>query len=98
MNPYYYSPQRYTQAEAAALALALRQLGQLSAQPSAKAIDRALSVFESRHGYRPELTPELRQAVRLRCGQMFALQLIGTPIPSFGHAQANRAASTLRAA
>ena len=98
MNPYYYSPERYTQAQAAALALALRQLGQLSAQPSAQVIDRALSVFESRHGHRPELTPELRQALRNRLGQMVALQMIDEPMPSFGHAQSNRAASTLRAA
>lgn len=94
--PYLQSHNRYIQQQAAQVAISLRQLGQLSTTPSTRAINRALSVVESRQGYRPELKPELRHSLLIRCGQMAAQDLLSKPIPSFTHKNSNSAAAIVR--
>ena len=66
--------------EAAQFALALRDLGHLSAKPTGEQIEKASELFQSRHGYCPATSEDLSKLIRQRIGQIVALALVDEPM------------------
>ena len=81
--------------EAAQIALALRDLGYLTAKPTAEQLSQARAVFESRHGYPPANSEEQTELIAQRLGQMMALALLDEPMQSFGPPSPNSTAGKL---
>lgn len=81
--------------EAAQLAIALRDLGHLSAKPTTEQISKAYELFESRHGYCPASSEELLKLIRQRIGQIIALVLVDEPMQSFAPPSPNTKAGKL---
>ena len=81
--------------EAAQIALALRELGHLSAKPTSEQISKACELFESRHGYGPAISEELSELIHQRIGQMMALALVDEPMQSFAPPSPNTKAGKL---
>ena len=81
--------------EAAQLALALRDLGHLSAKPTGEQIEKACELFQSRHGYCPATSEDLSKLILQRIGQIVALALLDEPMQSFGPPSSNTKAGKL---
>ena len=80
---------------AAQMAIALRDLGHLSAKPTTDQISKAHELFESRHGYCPASSDELSELIRQRMGQIIALVLVDEPMQSFAPPSPNTKAGKL---
>ena len=81
--------------EAAQIALALRDLGHLSAKPTGEQIEKAYELFQSRHGYCPATSEDLSKLIRQRIGQIVALALLDEPMQSFAPPSPNTKAGKL---
>ncbi len=81
--------------EAAQMALALRDLGHLSAKPTAEQMSKARELFQSRHGYCPATSEDLSKLIRQRIGQIVALALVDEPMQSFAPPSPNTKAGKL---
>ena len=81
--------------EAAQMAIALRDLGFLSSQPTSEQIAKARELFQSRHGYDPASGEELSKLIRQCIGQIIALALVDEPMQSFAPPSPNTKAGKL---
>ena len=82
MNPYIDSPARQQAAQAAQIAIVLKQLGKLRGYSRAD-LETALTLRNQRQGSELTFTPELLQGIHKRIGQMIALESPSQPLSGF---------------